>query len=138
MSIVSNVIFPTGILMADGFLYIPAAGVCLLAAAGLEKLYRRGNEMGRNRAMHSAADCCHAARSLPQSRLEERYRFLQSPLPQSCSRQSEGLSCSRLDYNHAEQYAEAEAAFKHAISLAPDKLSTHGRLGDFYSPAEQI
>jgi len=41
ISPVSNVIFPTGILMAERVLYLPVCGICLLVAGLLDALFRR-------------------------------------------------------------------------------------------------
>jgi len=138
-AIVSNVIFPTGILMAERVLYIPAAGVCPACGGRIGEALSEGrNEMGRNRAMILLLIAAMLRDLYRNLRLEERYRFC-NRLARVCSRTiRRPILLSARSTTMPSSTRKRKAAFKHANTLAPDKAFTHGRLGDFLRPADRF
>jgi Flp pilus assembly protein TadD len=130
MAPVSNIV-PTGILMAERVLYLPAASVCLLAGSALERLMRSGWPR------LTVALCCllvtAAALRVQRRNLDWRDQAafidaLALAAPDNVKGQI-SLGVLRGQQGRAR---EAELALRRAVALAPDKAVTHGRLGELY------
>ncbi len=127
----SNLLVPTGILMAERVLYLPAAGVCLLAGAWLDRLV----VLGRPRlAVVIACLLLGLAGLRVQSRTldwRDQAAWI-GALARAAPDNVKGQIALGMLYGQRGRAPAAELALKRAVALAPDKAITHGRLGEFY------
>ncbi|MEW6732696.1 MAG: tetratricopeptide repeat protein, partial [Acidobacteriota bacterium] len=133
ISIVSNVIFPTGILMTERALYLPVASICLLVGGGLDWLASRSKRQ-------QALAITIIGLLLVAAAIRDYYRNLDwldgfnyaRALIHSAPNNPKGYVILGVLYNQRGMYQEAEATLKQAVTIAPDKAVGHGRLGEFY------
>ncbi|MEW6732697.1 MAG: tetratricopeptide repeat protein [Acidobacteriota bacterium] len=133
ISTVSNILLPTGILMADRVLYLPVASICLLAAGLLDRIAEIGRKwrtvaIALTLLLLVAAAVRDYYRNIDWHDQEAFVYALVNTAPNNIK----GQICLGILYGQQGRHQEAEQTLKRAISLAPDKAVTHGRLGEFY------
>jgi tetratricopeptide (TPR) repeat protein len=133
ISIVSNIVFPTGILMADRSLYLPSLTICLLIGGALAWLWQSGKWQ-----RWAAVGACGLL--LTASAGRDYYRNLDWRDDEACARallrsapnNPKSYIAMGMFYRRNNRFNEAEAALKAAIALSPDKATQHGALGELY------
>lgn len=136
--LVSNLVFPIGILIAERTLYFPSISICLLGAAGLAWMMQRGNWW---RAVALAG--CLVLTVAGITRTYIRNLDWRTPLaftqalvrdapqnPKGYLIQGQVLASLRRD-------PEAEQMLKTAVSLDPNKVDLHNALAEFYIARER-
>lgn len=136
--LISNLIFPIGILIAERTLYFPSISVCLVGAAGLVWITQRGNWWR----IGTLAGClvltvAGIARTYVRN-LDWRtpLAFTQALVrdapqnPRGYLMQGQVLASLRRD-------PEAEQMLKAAVSLDPNKVDLHTALAEFYIARER-
>ena len=131
--LVSNLVFPIGILIAERTLYFPSISICLLGAAGLAWMMQRGN-WWRTVALAG----CVVLTVAGIARTSIRNVDWRTPLaftqalvrdapqnPKGYLMQGQVLASLRRD-------PEAEQMLKTAVSLDPNKVDLHNALAEFY------
>lgn len=131
ISIVANIITPTGILIAERVLYLPSLTVCLIAGVILDYLYHKNSALRITVIIlmglligASAARCYYRNFDWMDKRAYALGLVRTSPNNPKCH------YALGLYYRSQNRLAEAEASFRNAIRLAPDKAILHGALGE--------
>ncbi|MBL8149119.1 MAG: tetratricopeptide repeat protein [Blastocatellia bacterium] len=129
---VSNILIPTGILMADRTLYLPAISIGLIAAHLLDKFYKM--ERGRVPAtilliiVVTLLGVRTYYRNIDWRNNDNYSKAFIADAPNAVKARLMLASVK----NQKGLYEQAEAEYIKAVELAPEKAITHGRLGEFY------
>jgi Tfp pilus assembly protein PilF len=130
-SVVSNIIFPTGIFIAERVVYLASLSTCLILAAFFYWLHNIGWKKG-------AIALSIVALSLTGTRLYYRnldfkddVAFFNSILKTS-PKNAKALYALGLYYQNNNDPVNAEMYLKKSIELAPNYANTYAMLGNFY------
>lgn len=133
-SIISNIIFPTGILMAERVLYMPLLTICLLFAGLLINLYQQKNSLIKYLALILIV----ALTSMAIVRCYYRNKDWSSPdasvyaLIKASPNNTKALLELATIYWRDGQFADAEREIKKAIEIAPNQAKQCGVLAQLY------
>ncbi|MGQ9897040.1 MAG: tetratricopeptide repeat protein [Acidobacteriota bacterium] len=133
VSIVSNIVVPTGIVIAERVLYVPSVSVCLLGGLGLASLYRR-SQAGR----YMAVGICVIVLGLMSWRIITRNpdwtdnEAYGRALVRDAPGNPKGWMAIAKVYEDAGDLAAAEAALRQAIAVSAHRAAPRTALGHLY------
>jgi tetratricopeptide (TPR) repeat protein len=139
-----NVLFPTGVIMAERLLYLPSAGFCLAAAGAIAWLVRRTERFGPRGTL---AACCAAAAILGTplaARSVVRTADWRDPLTlfSATVTTSPHSAMAWFGLGHARHMlgddAGALEAYRKSLDIAPYRSGTHFNLGRLHERAGRI
>ena len=132
MSLVSNIIIPTGVLMAERLLYFPSISICLLIGAGLYLLYNQKKlkylsiTLCSIIVIASVIICYWRNIDWLNSR-----NYIES-LVRVAPNNTKGIGARALIYAGEGNFLAAEQELKRAIEIAPNQATPRGMLGNVY------
>lgn len=133
---VSNILIPIGVVLAERLLYLPSAGFCLAAGAGIALLVE-ATPLRRLAASRLAAACLVAALpgALFAARAWTRTPVWRSQLTlfEATVKTSPNSALAHINlgsvYQSLGRLEEAEAEYRRAIAIGPDRKGAHHNLG---------
>jgi tetratricopeptide (TPR) repeat protein len=131
-SIVSNIIFPTGILIAERTIYLPVVSVCLLLASGLTYFYQLGWKnviLGVSLVILLGE----GTRTYYRNQDFQSDFTLFSSILKLVPEHPRATYAMGLYYEHIGQLDKAEDYFKKAIALSPNSSFVNTIVGNFYN-----
>ncbi|MCS7078694.1 MAG: tetratricopeptide repeat protein [Chloracidobacterium sp.] len=133
ISLVSNIVVPTGLVIAERVLYVPSISICLLGGLGLETLYRRAPE-GKT----AAVALCVVGLALMAWRTITRNpdwtdneAYSRALLRDAPGNPKSWMGIAKV-YEDAGDVAAAEAALQQAIRIGAHRAAPRTLLGQLY------
>lgn len=133
ISIVSNIIIPTGVLIAERLLYFPSISICLLGASGLYWLYSKNNTL-----KYLAVALCSIIIAVSAIKIHNRNidwlsgtNYINSII-RVAPNNMKGLCTKALIDVGEKNFLAAEQEAKRAIELFPKKATPKGVLAHVY------
>lgn len=130
-SVVSNIIFVTGILIAERVLYLPSISICLLLAGGINWLYERGSQKVAIAILMIILSLASVRCYLRNLDWQNEYTYITAILRVSPNHVRALYSLGWYYSNHGES-SKAEAPLKRAVELAPGSGYAQAMLAEFY------
>jgi tetratricopeptide (TPR) repeat protein len=133
VSLVSNIVVPTGIVIAERVLYVPSVSICLLGGLGLATLYRQSRG-GR----YAAVGLCIIILGLMSWRTITRNpdwtdnEAYGRALVRDAPGNPKGWLAMAKVHEEAGDLAAAEAALQHAIAIGAHRAAPRTALGQLY------
>ncbi|QUV99633.1 tetratricopeptide repeat protein [Chloracidobacterium sp. MS 40/45] len=133
VSLVSNIVVPTGIVIAERVLYVPSVSICLLGGLGLATLYRQSRG-GR----YAAVGLCVIILGLMSWRTITRNpdwtdnEAYGRALVRDAPGNPKGWLAMAKVHEEAGDLAAAEAALQHAIAIGAHRAAPRTALGQLY------
>jgi len=134
VSLVSNIVVPTGIVIAERVLYVPSVSVCLLGGLGLATLHRRSRG-----GCYAAVGLCVVILGLMSWRTITRNpdwtdnEAYGRALVRDAPGNPKGWMAIAKTYEEAGDLAAAEAALRQAITVGAHRAAPRTALGQLYT-----